>query len=474
MEHGMHTQHTPKSILWFRKDLRIQDNLAVHHACSQGAFLPIFIVDASQISDLGKVSQWWLHQALQALNALLDNQLNIYQGDPKKVILKLAQKYHVTQIYFTAVFEPQLLKQDRDIIAYLEQHGITCTTFQSQLLWLPATTVKADKTPYKVFTPFYQNGCLQSVPPRKPIPAPTNMQIVFDQNNRTRINNVLLEQKDIAPQLQHHWNASPEGGYKKLQDFVKNKLETYQESRDFPALEGTSQLSAYLHFGQLSPHQIWHAVITSKAPARQIDAFLRQLGWREFSYNLLYHFPTLPEQNFQAKFDNFPWLANTPALHAWQQGKTGFPIIDAGMRQLLQTGYMHNRVRMIVASFLVKNLLLHWHHGRDWFWDTLVDADLANNSASWQWVAGSGVDAAPYFRIFNPVLQGEKFDKDGAYTRQFVPELAALPNKYIHKPWLAPQAILQNCNITLGKNYPHPIIDLDSSRKRALAAYQTL
>ena len=462
------------SIIWFRKDLRIEDNLALQAACAQGAVLPIFIFDQQTLSNLGQASSWWLYQSLQALNASCDGKLNFYTGKPEQILLQLAQKYNITQIYFNTIFEPEQLKQDRAIIEHLEQQEITCSTFQSQLLWLPATTIKSDKTPYKVFTPFYRNGCLQSIPPRKPITAPTTMNLMFDPNNKTKLEDLGLENKDIDAKLSQHWIVSPAAAHAKLQNFIHHELDGYQQNRDFPALPATSHLSPYLHFGQISPHQIWHTVIESKAPAYEIDAFLRQLGWREFSYNLLYHFPTLPEQNFQEKFNNFPWLSDTKLLHAWQQGQTGYPIIDAGMRELLQTGYMHNRVRMIVASFLVKNLLLHWHHGRDWFWDKLVDADLANNSASWQWVAGSGVDAAPYFRVFNPVLQGEKFDKDGEYTRKFVPELATLPDKYLHKPWLASESILKACKITLGKDYPQPIVDLESSRKRALAAYKTL
>jgi deoxyribodipyrimidine photo-lyase len=236
-------------------------------------------------------------------------------------------------------------------------------------------------------------------------------------------------------------------------------------------------LSPHLHFGEISPREIWHAARFVRASAGledDVDHFLSELGWREFSYYLLYHFPEMPRSNLQPKFDEFPWVEDPDALAAWQAGMTGIPIVDAGMRELWQTGYMHNRVRMVVASFLVKNLLLHWHHGEDWFWDTLLDADLANNSASWQWVAGSGADAAPYFRIFNPVTQGRKFDPEGSYVRQFVPELASLPSAHIHAPWEAPQETLVDAGVRLGESYPQPLVDLKASRQRALDAFQSL
>ena len=466
-------QHTQTTIVWFRKDFRLADNLALQQATEHGQIIPVFIFDHNIQANIGQSTKWWLHQSLIALNKDLHNSLNIYQGKPEEILHTIAVKFNSKNIYFNTIFEPEQLEQDRNIIEYLQKHSITCTTFQSQLLWLPATTVKSDKTPYKVFTPFYRNGCLQSIPPRTPITAPKNIDALFDHENTTTLQDLGLL-STATEHLDQFWHVSEHDASQQLHTFIENKLAAYEQHRDIPSLQATSQLSPYLHFGQISAHQIWHAVGQSQAPAAQIDCFLKQLGWREFSYNLLYHFPTLPDQNFQQKFDNFPWQTNTQLLQAWQQGQTGYPIVDAGMRELAQTGYMHNRVRMIVASFLVKNLLLHWHHGRDWFWQHLVDADLANNSASWQWVAGSGVDAAPYFRIFNPVLQGEKFDKHGDYTRQYVPELTKMPDTYVHKPWLAPAHILKTSNIVLGKNYPLPIVDLDTSRKQALAAYHNL
>jgi len=267
-----------------------------------------------------------------------------------------------------------------------------------------------------------------------------------------------------------------------LKDFLKDGINNYKDGRNFPSNANVSRLSAYLHWGEISPNTIWHAVqesfITDKTKPdlqnKNKDTFLSELGWREFSHSLLYHFPSLPTKNLQSKFDRFPWQENQKNLEAWQSGSTGYPIIDAGMRELWQTGYMHNRVRMIVGSFLVKNLLIHWHHGESWFWDTLVDADLANNSASWQWIAGCGADAAPYFRIFNPVTQGKRFDPDGDYTRKYIPELSALPDKYLFAPWEAPDIVLEEAGIELGKNYPEPICDLKLSRERALKAFSQI
>ena len=274
------------------------------------------------------------------------------------------------------------------------------------------------------------------------------------------------------------WNIGEKAAHSKLDYFIEYKLDSYKTNRDVPKLSHTSMLSAHLHFGEISPIQVWEAVNTTGKLNTKSDSdlehFLSELIWREFSIYLLYHFENLHKDNFVKKFDNFPWQTNNKLLKAWQQGKTGYPIIDACMRELWQTGYMHNRVRMIVASFLVKNLNIHWHKGRDWFWDCLVDADLANNSASWQWVAGCGADAAPYFRIFNPITQGEKFDKDGEYTKKYLPELKHLPAKYLFKPWQAPDNILKAAKVNLGKDYPLPIVDLPTTREHALRAYEEL
>ena len=273
--------------------------------------------------------------------------------------------------------------------------------------------------------------------------------------------------------LQPHWKIGEAGAKERLEDFFQEGLPSYKEGRNLPAKPFVSRLSPHLHFGEISPNQVWYAA-TFQGKTKDIDHFCSELGWREFSHSLLYYNPTLPVDNLQKKFDNFPWSNDLTRLSAWQKGRTGVPMVDAGMRELWQTGFMHNRVRMITGSFLVKNLLLHWHHGERWFWDTLVDADLANNSASWQWIAGCGADAAPYFRIFNPVTQGQKFDPDGDYVRRYIPEIAALPNKFLFSPWDAPEDLLVDLNITLGETYPKPVVDLKTSRNKALEAFKSV
>jgi deoxyribodipyrimidine photo-lyase len=318
---------------------------------------------------------------------------------------------------------------------------------------------------------------LQARPPRLPLPLPAHIQTFKDPESITLKDLNLLPKTPWHEQLSHHWHIGEEAALAKLDRFLDEDVHGYQKGRDYPASPQTSKLSPHLAFGEISPHQIWHATqerLLHTSYQSDLDTFLKEVGWREFSYYLLYHFPGLPRDNFQSKFDNFPWVDDAENLRKWQKGQTGHPLVDAGMRQLWQTGTMHNRVRMVVASFLVKNLRIHWHHGARWFWDCLVDADLASNSASWQWVAGCGADAAPYFRVFNPATQGEKFDSAGLYTRHFVPELKDLPERYLFTPWLAPDAVLKGAGVILGHTYPKPIVDLQASREKALYAYRLL
>ena len=337
--------------------------------------------------------------------------------------------------------------------------------------------MKEDGTPYKVFTPYYRKGCLQNSPePRIPLEVPKNIK--FLKHEELRLEELeLLPKKNWYKNFKDDWSPGENGAREKLNQFLQLGINDYKDGRNFPSKKNVSRLSPHLHHGEISPNTVWYEV-KEKAETmdsyRDADHYLSELGWREFSYNLLNFFPYLPKENLQKKFDNFPWEENNELLIKWQKGETGYPIVDAGMRELWKTGYLHNRVRMIVGSFLVKNLLLHWHHGQEWFWETLVDADLANNSASWQWVSGSGADAAPYFRIFNPVTQGEKFDPNGDYIKHYIPELKNLNGKFLYAPWEAPESVLQAANIELGKNYPNPIVDLKLSREKALAAFEKL
>ncbi len=469
---------TCKTLVWFRQDLRLDDNPALAFAAEQGEILPVYILDTENPHDwaMGEASQVWLHHSLEALNRALDHQLVCLAGDPQPLLASLIAEHNITHVVWNRCYEPWRIDRDTRIKAALEA-SVECRSFNGSLLWEPWTVAKNDGTPYKVFTPFYRKGCLSHGEPALPKPAPNDLHFLTNNTTNSVDDLALLPDKPWHGSMMQHWQAGEQGAFDKLNLFLNDRLSHYKIGRDFPAQAFVSNLSPHLHFGEISPHRVWHAARQAGAVSAEennLDHFLSELGWREFSYYLLYHFPTLPEANYQPKFDNFPWQYDENLLRAWQHGRTGFPIVDAGMRQLWQTGTMHNRVRMIVASFLVKNALIHWHHGQRWFWDCLVDADLASNSASWQWVAGSGADAAPYFRIFNPLTQSEKFDPEGHYLDQFVPELQKLPIKYKHAPWTAPSSVLQAAGITLDVDYPAPILDLKSTRVRALNAYQTL
>lgn len=468
--------HKPLVIHWFRQDLRLADNPSLHFAAQQGEVLPLFIRDDHNAGEHrhGSASRWWLHYALSSLNQSLNGQLSVFCGDAESVLLHLIQAHSVAMVCWNRCYEPWRIKRDQRIKTAMTERGIKVKSFNGSLLWEPWQVKKKDGTPYKVFTPFYRKGCLGAEAPRQPLPTPPSMAVKQAISGGMTINDLqLLPNIRWDKQLEPHWEISEDGAHHRLQTFIEYDLADYKEGRNFPSKKSVTRLSPHLHFGQLSPNQVWHAVQNTEGGPNQ-DHLLSELGWREFSYNLLYHFPELPSTNLQAKFDHFPWQQDASALQCWQRGLTGYPIVDAGMRELWRTGYMHNRIRMVVGSFLVKNLLLHWHQGEAWFWDCLVDADLANNSASWQWIAGCGADAAPYFRIFNPITQGEKFDPAGEYTRRWVPELNRLPDKYLFKPWTAPEAVLQQAEVKLGDNYPFPIVDIKTSRERALAAFQSL
>ena len=466
------------SIVWFRNDLRVTDNPALHYAALAGVIIPVFIFNNKSSGEIGSASRWWLHNALNSLSDSLEKKLQIYMGNPEQILHELVQQYNVQNVYVNSCYEPEQFAQDEIIKKSFKAVGVEYKIFHSQLLWDPATIVTGYGTPYKVFTPFYQNGCLQATPPRLPFEKHEKLDIHKDIKNSIAIDQLeLLKGNSWSDKLHDLWNVSEQAALNRLQEFIQNGLIGYKENRNIPSVDGTSRLSPYLHFGQISAHQIWHAVHVAAnhdIPVQDVSCFLSEIGWREFCYNLLFNFPQLPDKNFNAKFNEFPWLHDNKNIQAWKDGKTGIPIVDAGMRELAQTGYMHNRVRMIVASFLIKNLGIDWRLGKDWFWECLVDADLANNSANWQWVAGCGADAAPFFRIFNPILQGEKFDPQGVYTRKYVPELALMPDKYLYKPWLAPMQILKQAGVIIGKNYPAPIVDLGTSRNHALAAYKKL
>ena len=468
--------HRDVTIHWFRQDLRLSDNPALFEAAKLGCVLPVYILDDEDAGEhrMGAASRWWLHRSLQSLNDALGGKLSVHIGSPTSILCALAKAHNVTAVHWNRCYEPWRIQRDQHVKRALGEYGIKARSFNGSLLWEPWQVVKGDGTPYRVFTAFYRRGCLKAAPPRFPLPVPAPLDLVGDAASSDSIDGLgLLPTIRWDRQLVPHWTIGEQGAQATLAAFLAQGIVHYKAGRDFPAKPYVSRLSPYLRFGEVSPHQLWYAV-TSREADDNVDHFCSELGWREFSYSLLYHSPHLPDKNLQTKFDAFPWREDAKALARWQHGQTGVPIVDAGMRELWQTGYMHNRVRMIVGSYLVKNLRLHWRHGARWFWDCLVDADLANNSAGWQWVAGCGADAAPYFRIFNPVTQGQKFDGGGDYTRRYVSELAGLPDKYLFSPWQAPDAALQEAGVVLGETYPKPIVDLKSSRERALAAFRSL
>ncbi|MEM7650764.1 MAG: deoxyribodipyrimidine photo-lyase [Pseudomonadota bacterium] len=473
------TQKT--ALLWFRQDLRLSDNPALNHALDEGyAVLPVYILDDENAGQWkrGGASRWWLHESLKSLNDDLREHLVFRAGDASKVIHELIDETGAAAVFWNRCYEPWRIKRDEEIKSALKDNSIETQSFNASLLWEPWTVSKDDGTPYKVFTPFYRKGCLKTDPP-EPLERPA--RITYADHN---LDKGSLEDLKLLPDIKWYdvmekvWTPGQDGAHARLEEFLENGLSKYKEGRNRPDKDYVSRLSPHLHNGEISPREAWYIAkdyaAANSVSEKDIDHFCSELGWREFSYYLLYHFPKITWENLQEKFDAFPWdETESEELARWQRGKTGIPIVDAGMRQLYAEGWMHNRVRMIVGSLLVKNLLIHWRKGEEWFWETLVDADLGSNSASWQWVAGSGADAAPYFRIFNPLLQGEKFDPEGDYVRKYVPELKDMPKEFIHKPWDAGPLILQGAGVELGENYPEPIVDLKASRERALEALQS-
>ena len=462
-------------INWFRNDLRIQDNLSLYYASKLSKTLCVYIYDDSYEPQflLGSASKAWLFRSLNELNETLDNNLKVFIGDAVNVFKKLTTKFEVSDVFCNKSYEPQQIEKDSQIKDYLSEIGINFNSSNSSLLWDTEKILKDDGTPYRVFTPFYKKGCLVSGDPRPPLPDFTPN--VFQSELLISELNVLSEliDDDWDKKIKKNWHVGESAALNQLDIFLQNGIYNYKDGRNFPDNLNVSRLSPHLHFGEISPNQIWYA-INENNNERNVSHFKSELGWREFSNNLLYFNPDFPTKNFQQKFDNFPWEFDSEIFNSWKNGTTGIPIVDAGMRELSETGYMHNRLRMVVGSFLVKNLLIHWSYGAKWFWECLFDADLANNSAGWQWIAGSGADASPYFRIFNPILQSQKFDPDGAYIKRFVPELSNLPVEFLFSPWEIKESELLKYDFKIGEDYPFPIIDLKFSRQRALDSFHNM
>jgi deoxyribodipyrimidine photo-lyase len=471
-------------IVWFRLDLRLADQAALREAAKAGApLLPLYILDDATPADLrmGGASRWWLHGSLAALDRDLaerGGKLHFRRGSAADVLAALLDETSASAIHATRGYEPWERKLEETLKSVCAARNAGLRLFPGRLLFEPEAIATGSGEPFRVFAPFWK-VCLAASPPHAPLPAPKLARLATAKSETLESLALRPAKPDWAGGLRSTWQLGEHAAQARLCAFIAARLQDYADDRGNLDGETSSRLSPYLHFGEIGPNQVWHAVSHAAESARgKLDrgafAFLRELGWREFSYHLLDRFPAMTHRPLKPAFDRFPWRKDASALRAWQQGETGYPIVDAAMRQLWQTGWMPNRARMIVASFLVKHLLLPWQAGADWFLDTLVDADLANNSASWQWVAGSGTDAAPYFRIFNPVLQGQKFDPGGDYVRTWLPELQNLPAPVIHAPWQAPPDTLAAANIALGRTYPAPIVDHAAARIRALEALKTI
>lgn len=465
--------HGPGTIAihWFRRDLRLADNPALTEAARSDLVIPVFIDDAGNPDDMaiGAAGRVWLGRSLRSLDRSLGGNLAVIPGAAAAVLARLARAHGAATVTWNSLPEPDAARRDERIRAELERMGIEVRIAHSSRLWEPSALRRADGGAYQVFTPFYRRGCLGAPPPRRPLPAPALALHPAGPGSQGAGHDATAAHTWTA-RMMGFWQVGEAAAASRLRDFLRDQLTGYAANRDIPALAATSALSPHLRFGEISAHQVWDAVRSRRDG--DADKFRAELGWREFCLHLLHEHPDLENRPLRPADAPAHWREDPVGLTAWQQGRTGIPFVDAGMRQLWQTGWMHNRLRMVTASFLVKNLLIDWRLGALWFRDCLIDADLASNSAGWQWVAGCGADAAPYFRIFNPVLQGRRFDPAGDYVRRFVPELASLPDRWIQTPWLAPQAVLDAVGVQLGRDYPAPIVDIASSRNRALAAFR--
>ena len=463
-------------ILWFRKDLRLDDNPALLEAIEHENVIPLFVFDPNidEYARIGGASLWWLERSLVSLNNQLNNKLRVLVGNSYDLIFNICEDKKIESVYWNRCYEPDRIVVDTEIKTKLKDNNIQVKSFNASLLWEPWKIKNKSGNFYKVFTPFYKRGCLQSDKPRTPLKKPKkNNFLKLDGNFKDYEFKYKESENKWYAKFKKYWEPSEFNAHNSFENFLATSSEQYAEGRNFPSKKNVSRMSPYLHWGQISPFKLWHDA-KNNMKGTSLETFLSELAWREFSYHLLYYYPDINKNNLKPKFNNLKWSNDDDLLDKWKKGETGYPIVDAGMRELWQTGYMHNRLRMVTASFLIKNLLIHWKFGEQWFWDCLLDADLASNSASWQWVAGTGSDAAPFFRIFNPMTQAQKFDKEGVYIRKYVPEIAKLPNKFIFNPWLADKQTLKDSNVELGTNYPFPIIDYTSSRKRALEEFKKI
>ncbi len=476
------SESTP-ALVWFRNDLRLEDNPALNAAVNTGRpVLCLYILEQdSDLRDRGGASRWWLHKSLESLSADIESaggRLILRAGDAQKALIAAVEDTEADAVFWNRRYGAAEREVDSAIKSALKDKGLRAESFNGSLLTEPWTIETQSGGHYRVFSPYWRavQACYSAPSPAKKPKELAKLDVASDDLADWEL---LPTSPNWADGFEDVWAPGEAGAQERLKSFLESPVNQYKIDRNRPDLKnGTSGLSPHLHFGEIGPAQIWRAtqsrIDSGEVNEKSARVFLSEIGWREFSYVQLFQNPDLATENYNDDFDNMPWRDDEDGYVAWTKGRTGYPIVDAGMRQLWHTGWMHNRVRMIVASFLTKHLLVHWQRGEDWFWDTLVDADPASNSASWQWTAGSGADAAPYFRVFNPITQGQKFDETGDYVRQWVPELADLPTKHIHAPWEAYDDLLSKAGVTLGETYPYPIIEHKKGRERALDAYETL
>ncbi len=467
------------AIVWLRRDLRLHDNPALRAAARYQRAVPVYIhaPEDEQPWAPGGAGRWWLHHSLAALATALQRRhstLTIRRGRALPVLQALAAETGASAVFWNRFYDPPVIARDRVIKTVLREAGIEVHSFNGALLWEPWTVLTGQGKPYRVFTPFWNAARHRA--PATPEPLPEPMPAAAAPVS------VALSALELTPKVRWDaglvasWSPGEQAAQDRLEQFCQHAVDGYADSRNRPDRDGVSRLSPHLHWGELSPRQVWHAITRRYAGTpfddRSAEAFLRELGWREFAHHVLFHFPQTIDRPMQERFQHYPWRADyAELLNAWQHGCTGVPLVDAGMRQLWDSGWLHNRVRMVVASFLTKNLRIPWQEGARWFWDTLVDADLASNTLGWQWTAGCGFDAAPYFRVFNPVRQAKQHDPEGSYIGRWVPELAQLPARWRAQPWVAPEAVLAAAGVCLGRDYPAPLVDLKQSRAAAMAGY---
>lgn len=484
----MSTDSPSPVLVWFRDDHRLGDNPALAAAVATGSQVLCFAIldeESEGVRPLGGAARWWLHGSLETLGESLEragSRLVLFRGPSRAVVETIAFETRASAVYWNRRYGAADIAIDAAVKKSLAERGVKAHSFNGRLLHEPWEVTNKAGHPFQVFTPYCRT--VMGRPVAAPLPAPKRIpggpwpSSLLDASVSLRQLGLEPSTPDWAGGIRAEWQPGEETARASMRRFLKQGLRGYAANRDRPSLSGTSRLSPHLRFGEIGPRQVWHAVAAQVAQetglAQDADKFLSEIVWRDFTYQLLHFHPHLADRPHSGRFEAFPWLADAAALRAWQRGRTGYPIVDAGMRQLWQTGWMHNRVRMITASFLVKHLLTDWRHGEAWFWDTLVDADPANNAFSWQWIAGSGPDSAPFHRIFNPVSQGEKFDPDGDYIRTYVPELADLPAAFVHRPWEAPPNVLRAARVTLGQTYPGPVVPHGPARERALQAFRSL